>query len=443
MPDPESSVLGCNKPQSPRGQIGLVAAMAIGIGGMVGAGIFSVLGVVAQAAGNAMWLSFLAGGMVALLSTYSYVKLGVRYPSAGGAVEFLVQGFGDGVWSGGINLYMWIGYIIALALYAQGFVGYALTFFPSPPPAWLPKGIGVGIILVFTGVNLVGAKVMGRSETVIVLVKLLILVLFAGVGLFFIQSPNFSPHLWPSMPGIFFGAGVLFIGYEGFGLVTNTAEDMANPRRLLPQAMYLSVITVIFIYLVVSVAVIGNLPIPAIVAAKDYALAEAAKPFLGVGGFKLIAVGALFSTASAINATLFGGANVSYMLARDGELPRVFARKTWENCTDGLFITSALVILFVLCFDLSGVAMMGSGAFLLIYACVNAAHLRVIAETGARAWVIWLALGTCLAMFGVLCVYIYQNQKAALITMVALLPLCFALEWVYRQATSRTISTRY
>jgi amino acid transporter len=292
---------------------------------------------------------------------------------------------------------MWIGYIIALALYAQGFVGYALTFFPSPPPVWLPKGIGVGIILVFTGVNFVGAKVMGRSETAIVLVKLLILALFAGVGLFFIRSPNFSPHLWPSLPGIFFGAGVFFIGYEGFGLglVTNAAEDMANPRKLLPQAMYLSVITVIFIYLVVSVAVIGNLPIPAVVAAKDYALAQAAKPFLGVGGFKLIAVGALFSTASAINATLFGGANVSYMLARDGELPRVFARKSWANCTDGLFITSALVILFVLCFDLSGVAMMGSGAFLLIYACVHAAHLRVMAETGARAWLIRLALGTC------------------------------------------------
>ena len=144
--------------------IGLFSAMAIGIGGMVGAGIFSILGVVAQAAGNALWLSFLVGGVVALLSTYSYVKLGVRYPSAAGAVEFLVQGFGDGVWSGGINLYMWIGYIIALALYAQGFVGYALTFFPSPPPAWLPKGIGVGIILVFTGVNFIGARTWGAPR---------------------------------------------------------------------------------------------------------------------------------------------------------------------------------------------------------------------------------------------------------------------------------------
>src|SRR6266542_56452 len=110
------------------GQIGLVAAVSIGIGGMVGAGIFSILGVVAEASGNAMWLSFLVGGVVALFSTYSYAKLGTRYPSAGGAVEFLVQGFGDGILSGGVNLFMWIGYVIALALYASGFAGYAVTF---------------------------------------------------------------------------------------------------------------------------------------------------------------------------------------------------------------------------------------------------------------------------------------------------------------------------
>ena len=336
------------------GGIGLYSAIAIGIGGMVGAGIFSILGVVAQAAGNGMWISFLVGGVVALLCTYSYAKLGVRFPSAGGAVEFLVQGFGDGVLSGGLNLYMWVGYVIALALYAQGFVGYALTFLPSQPPAWVPKGIGVGIVLLFTGVNLIGARTVGRAETFIVVVKLAILVLFAGAGVFFIQSHNFSPSLLPPVQGIFYGAGVLFIGYEGFGLVANTAEDMANPRKLLPQALYLSVVSVILIYLGVSLAVIGNLDVPGIVAAKDYALAQAAKPFLGDWGFKLVAVGALFSTASAINATLFGGANVSYVIARDGELPRFFDRQVWHRSSEGLLITSGLVILFILGFDLSG-----------------------------------------------------------------------------------------
>jgi len=438
MADPSPDSL---KPPT-AGGIGLFAAMAIGIGGMIGAGIFSILGVVAQAAGNGMWLSFLVGGVVALLCTYSYAKLGVRYPSAGGAVEFLVKGFGDGVLSGGINLYMWVGYIIALALYAQGFVGYALTFLPAQPPAWVPKGIGVGIVLLFTGVNFIGAKTVGRSETFIVAVKLAILALFAGAGVFFIHSQNFAFSLLPPATGIFYGAGVLFIGYEGFGLVTNAAEDMANPRKMLPQALYLSVIAVILIYLIVSVAVIGNLEVPAIVAARDYALAEAAKPFLGVWGFKLVAVGALFSTASAINATLFGGANVSYTIARDGELPRYFARQVWHRSSEGLLITSGLVILFILFFDLSGVAMMGSGAFLLIYASVNATHLRIIADTGARRWLVWLALLACLVMAGVLSVYIYQNSKPAFITMIGLLPVCFALEWVYRARTGRTIKSR-
>jgi len=428
--------------RSSTGQIGLFAAMAIGIGGMIGAGIFSILGVVAQASGTAMWLSFLIGGGVTLLSTYSYAKLGARYPSAGGAVEFLVKGFGDGVLSGGINLYMWIGYVIALALYAQGFAGYAMTFVPPHFPSWLPKAIGCCIVLVFTGVNLIGARALGRAETFIVVVKLLILFLFAGAGLFFIQPKYLTPELWPPATGILFGAGVLFIGYEGFGLVANAAEDMDDPRKLLPKALYSSVIIVILIYVAVSVAVVGNLDIHSILRAKDYALAEAAKPFLGNFGFRLIAVGALFSTASAINATLFGAANVGYVIARDGELPKVFSWTLRPNATGGLFITAALVILFILFFDLSGIAMMGSGAFLLIYACVHAAHLKVLDETGGTRWIVGLALITCLAMLAVLCVYIYENSRPALVTMLALIPICLAAEWAYRRATGRTIRTR-
>jgi len=416
--------------------------MAIGIGGMVGAGIFSILGVVAEAAGTAMWASFLVGGFVALFSTYSYAKLGTRYPSAGGAVEFLVKGFGDGVISGGINLYMWIGYVIALALYAQAFAGYATTFFPGISIHWLPKAVAAGIVILFTGVNFIGARAVGSSETFIVSVKLVILILFAAAGMFFIHPSYLEMRHWAGVEGIFFGAGVLFIGYEGFGLVANAAEEMDDPRRLLPRALYLSVCSVILIYIGVSIAVVGNLEIPAILKAKDYALAEAAKPFLGNLGFRLIAIGALFSTASAINATLFGAANVSYMIARDGELPQIFSRKLWEGASGGLFITAAFVILFVLFFDLSGIAMMGSGAFLFIYAAVNAAHLRITAETGAKRWIVWMSVALCLAMFVVLSVYIYQNSLPAFVTMLVLIPVCLAAEAAYRKISGRCIATR-
>jgi amino acid transporter len=337
---------------------------------------------------------------------------------------------------------MWVGYVIALALYAQAFAGYAGTFFTHYSTEWLPKAIGVGIVILFTGINFIGAGVVGKSETAIVAIKLVILLLFAGAGLFFIHPGYLSTSHWPPGSGIIFGAGVLFIGYEGFGLVANAAGDMVDPKKLLPKALYLSVLSVILIYLAVSVAVIGNLDIKAIVAAKDYALAEAARPFLGNLGFKLIAVGALFSTASAINATLFGAANVSYMIAKDGELPTEFSRVIWQGGTGGLVITSCAVILFILFFDLSGVAMMGSGAFLLIYACVNAAHLRLTSETGGKKVIIFSAIAACLFMFVFLGVYIYQNSKPAFITMIALIPLCLVVELLYRKTTGRTLKVR-
>jgi amino acid transporter len=433
-PSPASSAA---RPQS--GQIGMAAGVSIGIGGMVGAGIFSILGVVAQAAGNAMWLAFAIGGVVALLSTYSYAKLGATFPSAGGAVHFLVKGFGDGVLAGGINLFMWVGYIISLALYATAFGSYAATFVTRTPSALLLKSLAVAVVVLLTVVNAFGARLMGRSETVIVAAKVAILVLFAAVGVWFIRPGYLSPELWPETQSILFGAGVLFIGYEGFGLVTNAAADMRNPRTMLPRALYTSVILVIVIYLAVSLTVSGNLSDYEIEQARDYALAQAAKPFLGEFGFRLIAIAALLSTASAINATLFGSANVCYMIARDGELPAGLSRTEWQQATGGLLLTAGLVVLVMLCFDLSGIAMMGSAAFLLIYAAVNAGHLRVRKQTGANAVIVWLSMLTCLAMFAVLCVYTWQQQPMAIAALVLFAVASFAAEWAYRRWTGRTI----
>jgi amino acid transporter len=421
------------------GAIGMAAAVSIGIGGMVGAGIFSILGVVAQAAGNAMWLAFMIGGVVALLSTYSYAKLGATFPSAGGAVHFLVRSFGDGVLAGGLNLFMWIGYIISLALYAVAFGSYAATFFSTDSSPLLVKSLAIGAVLLLTVVNAFGARSMGRWETIIVAVKVAILVVFAAAGLWFIKPANLTPALWPEATAILFGAGVLFIGYEGFGLVTNAARDMRDPRTLLPRALYTSVILVIIIYLAVSLTVSGNLTNAQIEQARDYALAEAAKPFLGEFGFRLIAIAALFSTASAINATLFGSANVCYMIARDGELPERLSDTVWKGATGGLVLTAGLVVVMTLSFDLSGIAMMGSAAFLLVYAAVNAGHLRVLHQTGANAVIVWLSLITCLAMFVALCVYTWQQQPAAIAALAIVAVASFAAEWCYRRWTGRTI----
>ena len=422
--------------------IGMIAAVSIGIGGMVGAGIFSILGVVAHAAGNAMWLAFAIGGVVALLSTYSYAKLGATFPSAGGAVHFLVKSFGDGVLAGGLNLFMWAGYIISLALYATAFGGYAATFVTTAPSALLLKSLAVASVVLLTLVNAFGARLMGRWETIIVAVKVAILVLFAAVGLWFIRPGYLSVELWPEPESVLFGAGVLFIGYEGFGLITNAAADMRDPKKMLPRALYTSVLLVIALYLAVSLTVTGNLSDYEIEQTRDYALAEAAKPSLGQFGFRLIAIAALFSTASAINATLFGSANVCYMIARDGGLPEGLSRTEWRGASGGLLLTAALVLIVMVSFDLSGIAMMGSAAFLLIYAAVNAGHLKVLRETGASAVLVWLSLLTCLAMFVVLCAYIYREQPSALAALIIIAAAAFAAEWAYRRWTGRRISER-
>src|SRR5499427_7556078 len=220
------------------GQIGMAAAVSIGIGGMVGAGIFSILGVVAQAASNAMWIAFAIGGVIALLSTYSYAKLGATFPSAGGAVHFLVKSYGDGILAGGLNLFMWLGYIISLALYATAFGSYAATFFTSAHSPVLVKSLAIGALVLLTVLNAFGAQTVGRWETFIVVVKVAILVLFAATGIWFIRTGYLSPDLWPEPTSVLFGAGVLFIGYEGFGLITNAAADMRDPKTMLPKALY-------------------------------------------------------------------------------------------------------------------------------------------------------------------------------------------------------------
>jgi amino acid transporter len=426
-------------PSAAGGQrISLFGAVSIGIGGMIGAGIFSILGVVAQASGSAMPLAFLIGGFVAWFSTYSYAKLGAKFPSAGGAVEFLVRSFGIGVLSGGINLFMWIGYLISLALYANGFAAYLATFFTTDPTQTMLKAFGVGIVLLFTGVNLLGAGSVGRWESIIVAIKLGFLVLFAIGGLMFIDPERLAVSTWPPFESVLFGAGVLFIGYEGFGLVTNAAGNMNDPQRMLPKALYISVFAVAAIYVAVSVAVIGNLTIEQIAAARDHALAEAAKPFLGQLGFKLIAIAALFSTASAINATLFGASNDATLVAQDLELPASLGKRRFLQGTNGLLWTAGIVVVFILLFDLASVAMMGSAAFLLIYAAVNAGHLRIASQTGAKPWLLVAAVAVCLAMFVVLSIYIARVAPQALVAMAILVPACFLAEAGFRRWAARS-----
>jgi len=340
--------------RSPRKEIGLVAAISIGVGGMIGAGIFSILGVVASVAGAAMPVSFAVGGVVALFAAYSYVMLGKRFPSVGGAVTFLVRGFGDGPVAGTLNIFQYLAYVIAIALYAHGFAAYAQTFIALPGQVW-----AVGVVVVFTAVNFIGSRVMGRAESVIVIIKVAILVVFivaAALALTPAGEQQLAPSNWSDTMALLTGAGLIFVGYEGFGLITNASGNMRRPSWELPRAIYIAIAIVIVIYLCVAAGVVSNVPFDELRNLGDAALAVAAEPALGNVGFTLVAVAALLSTASAVNATLFGAANISYQISKNGDLPTPFSRELWGRDVEGLFITAGLVLVFVLLFPLSAVA---------------------------------------------------------------------------------------
>ncbi len=412
--------------------IGTWGVVAIGIGGMVGGGIFAVLGLAVQLARGGTPVAFAVAGVVALLTTYAYAKLSVTYPSRGGTVTFLDRAFGAGPLTGSLNVLLWLSYIVMLSLYALAFGGYAATFLPA---GWQDGGRHVLItlvVLVITGLNLFNANVIGRAETWIVALKIAILGLFVGAGVAGIRAANVAPPSWSPPLQLVAGGMIIFLAYEGFELIANAAQDVRDVARTLPRAYYIAVGSVLVLYVLVALVTVGNLPVDRIIAAKDYALAEAARPFLGQGGFTLIAIAAMLSTASAINATFYGAARLSYSIATDGELPSLLMRKVWGEPLEGLLITAALTLFVANVFDLSSISTLGSAGFLLVFAAVNAANVRRSRETRSRAWISVVGGLACCAALGALVWQTATSAPGELWVLVAMVGLAAGIESAYR-----------
>ncbi len=414
------------------GKIGFWAVVAIGVGGMVGGGIFAVLGLAVQLARGGTPVAFLLAGVVALLTTYSYTKLSVAYPSRGGTVTFLDRIFGSGMLTGSLNVLLWLSYIVMLSLYAFAFGSYGATFLP---PAWQEVGTHILIslsVITIAGLNLLGAELIGRAESWIVGLKIAILLFFVGVGLTGINTAQIAPGTWSPPLQLAAGGMIIFLAYEGFELIANTAQDVDDVPRTLPRAYFTAVGFVIALYVLVALVAVGNLSVDKIVAAEDYALAEAARPFLGQTGFTLIAIAAMLSTASAINATLYGAARVSYTIARDGELPATLERKVWGQRVEGLLITAGMTLLIANLFDLTSIATLGSAGFLLIFAAVNAANVRHASHVGSRVWISVVGAVACLVALGALIWQTATTSPAKLWILAAMLALAVAIEGAYR-----------
>ena len=428
-------------PGTSKGSISLVGATAIGVGGMMGAGLYTLVGLAATTAGVWVPLSFLLGGFVASFSVYSYAKLGARFPSRGGAAQFLLRSFGDGVVAGGLNVFQFLGWIIAMALYAAGFAGYAKDLLPWDLPSWSTRAIGVGLIAAVVLINMVGAAIVGRAESFVIAIELVILIGFVILGLTKADVDRLTDATGgQGVMGVLFAAGLLYVCYEGFGVVTNSAGDMAKPARELPRAMYAAVAIVVVIYVVVSLVVVMVMSLHSIDANQGHVLAEAGRSVLGRAGFVIVGVAALLATSSAVNATMFGSANLAYMVARDGELPEVLDRSVWQSGTGSLFAAAGLTAAFVIFFPLSAVGQMASLAFLIVYGAVSLGHLRVRRETGANPILLVAAVGLNAGLFALLLWHtIREGETATWATLLAVFAFSFVFEAVYRKRTGRAL----
>ena len=232
---------------------------------------------------------------------------------------------------------------------------------------------------------------------------------------------------------------VIFLAYEGFELIANASEDAQDRRRTVPRAFLISVTLVIALYVLIAVVTVGTLEPEEIRAASDFALAEAARPLLGQFGFTVIAVAALLSTASAINATLYGSARLTYAIARSGELPEILEHRVWGRPIEGLLVTSALSLVVALSLDLSRIATLGSAGFLLIFAAVNVANVRLRSMTGSSRWLPLTTAVACLLALGVLLVEMGGRDLTAVAIVVGLAAVAFLAEAWYRRISGRTI----
>ena len=367
-------------------------AAFIGVGAMVGAGIFSLLGPAGEVAGAAVWISFLIAGAIAGLQGYSFAKFGARYPSAGGLLEYVQRAYGDGHFTGIIAWLIYATNIVVTAMVAISFGSYASEMFTDGNAGWL-KGFAVLIVVVMTLLNVAGSKAVAHAQTVVVIIVLGSLTVFAVATLTNIERGFLAASQYPDFSDIVASVALTFFAFLGFGVITFTAKDLSEPSRQLPRAVFLALGIATTIYVAIALGVFGTLPVDEVIASGATAIAVAAQPILGDLGFWMMSITALFATAGATNAGLYPATGLSDELTSDGQFPPVMGART-GRVSNGLLITALAAAIFVLAFDLSAVASIGSAIALVVFTLITVGHLRVRAETGAQAWLLVLGVLT-------------------------------------------------
>lgn len=420
----------------PRTYISVRQAAFIGVGAMVGAGIFSLLGAAGEVAGAAVWLSFVIAGLIAGLQGYSFARLGAKYPSSAGLLEYVAQGFGPGHFT---RVTAWLTYsvnAVITAMVASSFGSYASAAFTGGNVVWV-KVFAVMIILVMTLLNIVGSKVVARTQTVLVVVVIGILAIFSVATLLNLNAQLLAPSGYPPLRDIFASVALTFFAFLGFGIVTFTAKDLRNPSAELPKAMYLALGLATVVYVAVSLGVFGTLTVEQVIASGGTAIAVAAQPVLGKAGYWMMSVTALFATSGATNAGLYPAEGLCDQLVKTRQFPPIMARRLGGRASTGLLFVTLACIVLVVGFDVNAIASIGSAVALTVFSLVTVAHLRVRDVTGASVVVLVLALVTTVLAFLSFVVTELIYEPTSIVALVAILLLSVVLDLLWTRSRDK------
>ncbi len=402
---------------------------------MVGAGIFALLGEAGAVAGSAVWLSFLLAGVVAGLLGYAVVKLGVRFPSSGGIIAYLIEGFGNGRL---VGIASWLGYIAAIvivcSMVAVSFGSYATSLFigDDAGPGW--DNVFTSLVIVgMLAVNLVGSRIVDRAQSAIVIALLAVFAVFIAATLPEVNWDTLAFDGYPDASDIVASVALTFFAYLGFSVISFAAGDLEDPARGLPKAMYGALGVTAALYVVISFGVFGTLSVDEVIGYGETAIAEAARPALGQAGFVMVAVAAMLATASSVNATLYASAGLTKMLASVGQFPTMFGGVIGRRAPAGLIITAGLVLVVSNVVDLSAIASVGSAIALVVFLLVAAAGYRCRDDTGAHPLISLAAIGVTAVVLAFFAIDTARNDPATFAAIVGIAILAVILDLLWKR----------
>ena len=421
-------------------RISVRGAIALGVGSMVGAGIFALMGEAAAKAGSAVWLSFLVAGIIALLTGHSFAQLGVRYPSRGGVVEYLVKAYGPGLFSGGCSILFYIAQLIGMAMIALAFGKFAAKLLGLGEADLLlwERILGSTLIVGLTVLNLVGAKFVSSAQRLVVLANLALLAMFTIALSMHADVARLSLETWPAAAPILGSLGLTFFAFTGFAVVSNAAGDMDNPTRDLPRAMYATIAIVLLLYVALALAVTATVDGPDLTASGATLLVVVARQNFGAMGFHVLLISAILATVTCLNGGFFGATSITYTLAEKGQLPSRFGQKIGMS-SRGLTISALLALVMVNFLTLTTVASLGSATSLLVYSLVNFGAWRLLKGSGWHRITILLSIVACLLAIVVWAFDTYQTSPGSFAIFLSFLVIAFVAEGLLQRYHGRRI----